>query len=209
VLRVVVPVAALGLAVRVATAALGRERLRGLATRRFNPVVIGLGLVGGERSPWGYLEHVGRKSGRVYRTPVLPMFAGEFAYLPLTFGPDADWARNVHAAGACRLQVHETVYELDEPSEIPAAEHPAVPEALRPLMERRGRRYVRLHVASRRPGRLGDRPVVQQAGGPVHEPVVSGPPALGRSVRARSRAAAFVTRGLGPPLRPPASEGSF
>jgi deazaflavin-dependent oxidoreductase (nitroreductase family) len=140
------------------------EWLRRFVTERFNPFVTSHGLVGGRRSPWAYLEHVGRRSGRRYRTPVLPKLRGGFAYVPLAYGPDVQWARNVRAAGTCRLQVHETVYELDGPATITAAEHPAVPAALRPWIERRGDRYLRLRVMSARPGRLDDAPAAPAAG---------------------------------------------
>lgn len=153
------------------------EWLRRLATNRFTPFVTGLGLVGGRRSPWGFLEHVGRKSGHVYRTPVLPKLVGDFAYIPLAYGPHVHWARNVRAAGTCRLQLHETVYQLDEPTDITAAEHPAVPEALRPWIERRGDRYMRLHVVTVTPGRLGERagpePAAPERRRPAEAPIPS------------------------------------
>lgn len=41
----------------------------------------------------GIVEHVGRRSGRVYRTP-------------LTYGPDRDWLKNLMAAGGGRLRRH-------------------------------------------------------------------------------------------------------
>jgi deazaflavin-dependent oxidoreductase (nitroreductase family) len=184
-----------------------RDWLRRFATRRFNPLVTRLGLVGGRRSPWALLEHVGRRSGRVYRTPVLPLFIGDFAYVPLQFGTDADWARNVRAAGTCRLQVHEHVYELDEPAEIGPAEHPGVPESLRPWVERRGRRYLRLHVLSATPGRLDRREArvpadtvlaaaePAEALRPAEALPAAGPPKPAEvqpAVRARSRAAALA-----------------
>lgn len=173
------------------------EQVRGFVTHRFNPLVTRLGLVGGRRSPWGYIEHVGRRSGRVYRTPVLPTFVGEFAYIPLPYGPNVDWARDVRMAGTCRLQVHDMIYELDDPADITAAEHPSVPKVLRPALERRGTRYMRLHALSRAPGRFGDRaalpPVTAEpveAPAPVDEPAR---PAKVVPVRARSRAAALAT----------------
>jgi hypothetical protein len=156
------------------------EWLRRFVTDRFNPFVVGLGLVGGRRSPWGYLEHVGRRTGHVHRTPVLPRVIGDFAYVPLAYGPDVQWARNVRTAGTCRLQVHESVYELDEPVTITAAEHPGVAKAFKPMLERRGDRYVRLHVLSVKPGTLDERSVPEPAAaepiaGEVAESVAAGP----------------------------------
>jgi deazaflavin-dependent oxidoreductase (nitroreductase family) len=47
------------------------------------------------------IEHVGRKSGRTYHTPI-NLFRTEDGYVAaLTYGPSADWVRNVLAAGEC------------------------------------------------------------------------------------------------------------
>lgn len=52
----------------------------------------------------GVIEHSGRRSGRTYRTPV-NVFREEGGYLVvLAYGSDADWVRNVRAAGTCRLR---------------------------------------------------------------------------------------------------------
>jgi hypothetical protein len=146
-------------------------------THRFNRAVVRLGLVGGARSPWAFLEHVGRTTGTVYRTPVLPRIANGYACVPLPDGLDVNWARNVRAAGHCRLQVRGTVYELDEPAVITAAEHPDLPEAFRGRLIRRGNRYLRLHVMSATPGSLDT--VVQPAEpvGPVRIAPVPAPEA--------------------------------
>jgi hypothetical protein len=52
---------------------------------------------------FGILTHVGRKSGRVYRTPVNVFGAPEGFLIALTYGRDSEWVRNVVAAGACQL----------------------------------------------------------------------------------------------------------
>ncbi|HYZ55412.1 MAG TPA: nitroreductase family deazaflavin-dependent oxidoreductase [Streptosporangiaceae bacterium] len=59
-------------------------------------------------APWmpglGVVVHRGRRSGRIYRTPV-NVFARPDGYVfALTYGTDADWVRNVQAAGACELE---------------------------------------------------------------------------------------------------------
>ena len=123
-------------------------------TRRFNPLVMRLGLVGGARSPWALVEHVGRRSGHRYRTPVLPMRVDDWMVVPLPYGTDADWVRNVRTAGHCRMQRGGTVFELDEPAVIAAVEHPGIPEWYRARLARRGRHYLRLHVLAAAPGTL-------------------------------------------------------
>jgi deazaflavin-dependent oxidoreductase (nitroreductase family) len=51
------------------------------------------------------VHHVGRRSGRPYRTPV-NLFPVEGGYvIALTYGPDVDWLRNVLVAGGCELEV--------------------------------------------------------------------------------------------------------
>jgi deazaflavin-dependent oxidoreductase (nitroreductase family) len=52
------------------------------------------------RLPWfAWLEHVGRRTGRHYRTPIMVFRRGDRAVIAMTYGPDTDWARNVVAAG--------------------------------------------------------------------------------------------------------------
>ncbi len=119
---------------------------RRFVTHRFDPVVIRLGLAGGRISPWATLEHVGRLSGTVYRTPVLPKLSGDHAWIPLPYGTDVQWLRNVLVAGHCRLQIHGVTYDLDEPAIVGADERPDLPEMLRRRLTTRGYRYLRLHV---------------------------------------------------------------
>ena len=46
------------------------------------------------------VTHVGRSSGRHYRTPVNMLRRGADYVFVLTYGPQADWVRNVEAAGS-------------------------------------------------------------------------------------------------------------
>jgi deazaflavin-dependent oxidoreductase (nitroreductase family) len=71
---------------------------------------------------FGIVVQVGRKSGKVYRTPVNVFDApGGFA-LFLTYGPDRDWVRNLVAAGGGKLVHRGRTYEVTEPKVVPAAE---------------------------------------------------------------------------------------
>jgi deazaflavin-dependent oxidoreductase (nitroreductase family) len=59
--------------------------------------------VAGRLPGFAIVVHRGRTSGRVYRTPV-NAFARPGGYvLALTYGPGADWVKNVLAAGECLL----------------------------------------------------------------------------------------------------------
>jgi deazaflavin-dependent oxidoreductase (nitroreductase family) len=70
-------------------------------------------------APWmpgfGVVVHRGRRSGRRYQTPVNVFPAGDGYVLALTYGPDADWVKNVMAAGGCELRTRGRVVELGSP----------------------------------------------------------------------------------------------
>jgi hypothetical protein len=132
--------------------------MRGFMTRRIDPLVMRLGMAGGQRSACGVIEHAGRVSGTLYRTPVLPRLADDEVFIPLPYGTNVNWIRNVRAAGHCRLQVHDTILELDEPVVVPAAENPAIPEVARGPLDRIGAHYLRLHVLDRAPGAFSHLP---------------------------------------------------
>jgi deazaflavin-dependent oxidoreductase (nitroreductase family) len=52
---------------------------------------------------FGVVEHRGRRSGRVFHTPV-NLFPVEGGFvIALTYGPDTDWVKNVLAAGGCHI----------------------------------------------------------------------------------------------------------
>lgn len=62
------------------------------------------------------LTNVGRRSGRTYVTPVGARRAGDMVLIPLTFGNQSDWSRNVLAAGCCRLRLEGVDYEASAPA---------------------------------------------------------------------------------------------
>jgi deazaflavin-dependent oxidoreductase (nitroreductase family) len=50
--------------------------------------------------PWFvWLHHRGRRTGTPYRTPLMLFGSGPERVIAMTYGPEADWARNVLAAG--------------------------------------------------------------------------------------------------------------
>jgi deazaflavin-dependent oxidoreductase (nitroreductase family) len=67
---------------------------------------------------FGILTHVGRKSGRVYQTPVNVFRASEGFLIALTYGRDSEWVRNVVAAGGCQLETQGVRYRLSEPTVV-------------------------------------------------------------------------------------------
>lgn len=68
------------------------------------------------------LEHVGRKSGKPYRTPlnVFPTDDG-FAIL-LTYGPNRDWLKNITAAGGGTLKHYGRFITVADPRVVSKAE---------------------------------------------------------------------------------------
>jgi deazaflavin-dependent oxidoreductase (nitroreductase family) len=54
--------------------------------------------------PLAVVHHVGRKSGRAYRTPVVAFSSAEGFVIPLTYGRDVDWGRNLLAAGGGEIE---------------------------------------------------------------------------------------------------------
>ena len=65
---------------------------------------------------FGIVTHIGRKSARVYRTPV-NVFRESGAFLiALTYGRDSEWVKNVLAAGGCQLETRGVRYQLSAPT---------------------------------------------------------------------------------------------
>ncbi len=54
--------------------------------------------------PLAVVHHVGRKSGRHYRSPVVAFRADGGFVIPMTYGRDVDWARNLVQAGGGEVE---------------------------------------------------------------------------------------------------------
>jgi deazaflavin-dependent oxidoreductase (nitroreductase family) len=94
------------------------------------------------------VEHRGRRSGRIYRVPVEARRAPDGGFIiPLTWGEDTDWFRNVRAAGGCGLHWHGTRYALVDPEIVSGAEPRSAFHPLeRFLLELVGVRFVHLRT---------------------------------------------------------------
>jgi len=64
---------------------------------------------------FGILTHVGRKSGKVYRTPVNVFRASTGFIIALTYSSQCEWVKNVLAAGGCELKTRGKKYQLSAP----------------------------------------------------------------------------------------------
>src|SRR6266849_5085198 len=88
-----------------------------VGTRIFNPLT--LSLAGSRRLPMlTVIHHQGRRSGRSYTTPLGARPTADGFVIPLTFGQQADWFRNVQAAGGCMIRWKGADYPVIEPEVV-------------------------------------------------------------------------------------------
>ncbi len=95
--------------------------------------------------PFSLVRHVGRKSGRVYETPLILAQVPEGFVAELTYGKTVDWYRNVVAAGSCVVVRHRSEYHINaiEPCS-PERGRSAYPTPFRQLLKVTGRSEFRL-----------------------------------------------------------------
>jgi deazaflavin-dependent oxidoreductase (nitroreductase family) len=74
--------------------------------RQVNRVVTNplLGTLAWILPPLAIVHHVGRKSGRRYRTPVVAFRTRTGFVIPMTYGRDVDWAQNMVRAGGAEIE---------------------------------------------------------------------------------------------------------
>lgn len=70
----------------------------------------------GRIPPLAIVEHRGRRSGKIYRTPVLAFPYDEGFDIALVYGPETDWVRNVLAEAGCVLEYRGRRIALTEPT---------------------------------------------------------------------------------------------
>jgi deazaflavin-dependent oxidoreductase (nitroreductase family) len=119
--------------------------------RTFNPWLERRGLIGGSKGELGLIEHVGRKTGTVRRTAIHPMPIEDGYRIIVPVGQASQWARNVLAAGRCRLLIGEEAVEMTEPVLETPAEVPNLPRPVRALFGWLGFRYLRLRTLTAEP----------------------------------------------------------
>lgn len=107
-------------------------RFRHAATHYLDPL---LRPAAGWLPTFGVITHRGRRSGRTYRTPVNVFRRGDNYLFFLTYGSDAQWVRNIVAAGRCGLRTRGRDLRLIEPELIHDPELSQAPLFVR-LVER-------------------------------------------------------------------------
>lgn len=87
---------------------------------------------------FGTVHHRGRKTRRIYTTPVKLFRSGEQYIICLPYGPGADWVRNVLAADGCEITVGGERVHLGGPRIVVNDGLPAVPAVTRWVLSRVG-----------------------------------------------------------------------
>jgi deazaflavin-dependent oxidoreductase (nitroreductase family) len=121
-------------------------RFRHIATRFVDPV---LRPIAGWLPAFGIVTHVGRTTGRVYRTPVNVFRRGDACLFFLTYGSDVQWVKNIVAAGTCSLRTGGKDIDLTDPEVITDPELRPAPPVAR-FIERRVAgvtEYLRMRIA--------------------------------------------------------------
>lgn len=116
------------------------DALRWFNKKVQNPVT--MRVAGKKNRELAVLHHTGRRSGREYVVPVLPHRAGQLFFIPLTYGTNVDWCRNVLAAGGCAIDHDGVRYDTVAPAIVPTT------EAVRMLPSRRMRLFGLLGIES-------------------------------------------------------------
>lgn len=81
--------------------------------------------IAGRTRPFDLVIHRGRRTGTEYRTPVSAFPGEQCLVIALTYGPEAEWVRNVRAAGSCTLVRRGARHDLVDPAVVPLGQQPA------------------------------------------------------------------------------------
>jgi deazaflavin-dependent oxidoreductase (nitroreductase family) len=84
-----------------------------------NPLALALG---GWAPTVGSLEHVGRKSGKRYRTPLNIFDTADGFVILIGYGSESDWVKNVLAAGRATVHKHGKTVTVADPRVVSKAE---------------------------------------------------------------------------------------
>lgn len=77
----------------------------------------------GQPGAWAsVVHHVGRTSGTAYRTPVVTVPTRDGFVVALPYGPDADWVRNVLAAGSATIDHQGQTIAVERPGIVGAGD---------------------------------------------------------------------------------------
>lgn len=80
------------------------------------------------------LTNFGRKSGRLYRTPVNVFREPDGFLIALTYGRESGWVKNVLAAEGCEIETRGVTYQLSEPIVVHDASRRRFPLVVRVVL---------------------------------------------------------------------------
>ena len=69
---------------------------------------------------WQVIDHVGRSSGRAYRTPIEALAVDDGFLFMLVYGSRSDWVQNVLGSGRATLEIDGGTVDLVDPEVITA-----------------------------------------------------------------------------------------
>lgn len=181
----------------------------GFANDVVNPMLIERGLAGSRGSELATLEHVGRRSGTRRLTPLHAIPTPDGVRFAVPLGERSEWARNVLAAGECRMQYHDMIVELDEPRLLEPSDVPGMGPLAERLTTWLGWRYLTLRrVREPAGGSLSPDPdaphdaEAHHAEGPAHPSAAATAPGQDRLVSRTERLTLRVQRLLDKWLNP-------
>ena len=130
--------------------------------RVLNPLAIRVSA--SRRSYYGVLHHVGRGSGKPYDTPVVIKLTTGGVVIPLPYGANTDWCRNVLASGGCEVTFRGQEFRLGSPEIVAASvAEPLVPRINAILWRRVGITHDLLLQSVERIGANGEAALAQAA----------------------------------------------
>ena len=101
-----------------------------------NPVMVRF--FSGRSSHDALLHHVGRRSGTTYATPLTAHRSEATIIIPMPYGTETDWLRNLQAAGQGVVELEGRSFTVNEPEAVPIDE-------VMPLLPPPVARRVKLH----------------------------------------------------------------
>ena len=101
-----------------------------------NPVMVRF--FSGRSSRDALLHHVGRRSGKAYATPLTAHRSEDTIIIPLPYGTETDWLRNLQAAGQGVVELEGHSFTVNEQEVVPI-------DQIMPLLPPSVARIVKLH----------------------------------------------------------------
>jgi deazaflavin-dependent oxidoreductase (nitroreductase family) len=116
----------------------------------FNRITMALAKRG--KGPFSIVCHKGRRSGRKFQTPVLASYHEDVIIIPLSYGEDVDWLKNVLAQGGCEIFRMDRKIDAVNPEVIESTHaFASLPEDRRELFQRfKMEKFLRLEGIERR-----------------------------------------------------------